>query len=145
MRYIEAFKKSGSDLLTVHFEACKNLSETIGKIKEAGMKAGVAINPETDAKKIFPYIKDIDLALVMSVHPGFGGQKFISDVLPKVTLLREEINKTKPACHLQIDGGINADNIKDVIKAGCDTIVCGTAVFKGNIKENIEKIIQKSK
>lgn len=145
VRYIEDFKKSGADLLTVHIEACENLGSTIKKIKDSGMKAGIAINPETEAEKIIPYIKDADLILVMSVHPGFGGQKFINDVLTKVELIRNEIDKTNPECRLEIDGGINADNVKTVVNAGCDTVVCGTAVFKGNIKENIEKIVQKSK
>lgn len=142
VRYVEDFKKSGADLLTVHVEACKDIPGTIKKIRESGMKVGLAINPETDGDKVFPYIKDADMILVMSVHPGFGGQKFISDVLTKVEIIRKEIDKTNPACRLQIDGGINADNIKTVVKAGCDTVVCGTAVFMGNIKENIEKIIR---
>lgn len=138
-RYIEDFKKAGSDLLTVHVEACKDTAGTMKKIKSAGMKAGVTLNPETDVKRILPFVKDADLVLVMSVHPGFGGQKFIPETLEKARIIKEEIARTNPSCRLEMDGGINLSNLEEVLSAGVDTIVAGTAVFGGNIAENIVK------
>ncbi len=137
-RYIEDFKKAGSDLLTVHVEACRDTAATLEKIKKAGMKAGVSINPETDVKKVLPFVPQADLVLVMSVHPGFGGQKFIEDTLVKAEVVRREIDRVNPACRLEMDGGIHVGNLKTVLSSGVDTIVAGTAIFGGDIRENIE-------
>ncbi len=137
-RYINDFKKAGSDLLTVHVEACKDTAETLKEIKASGMKAGVTLNPETDVKEILPYIGLADLVLVMSVHPGFGGQKFISGSLDKAVTIKKEIEKVNPSCRLEMDGGINLNNLKEVLLSGVDTIVAGTAVFGGDITENIK-------
>ncbi len=137
-RYIEDFKKAGADGLTIHVEATKCVRECLGKIKECGMKAGLSLNPETDVKEVLPYVADCDLILVMSVHPGFGGQKFIPETLEKARILREEIDRVNPSCRLEIDGGINASNVKEVLEAGVDTVVAGTAVFKGDIEENVK-------
>ncbi len=137
-RYIDDFKKAGSDLLTVHVEACRDTAATIEKIKKAGMKAGVSINPETDVKKVLPFVPQADLVLIMSVHPGFGGQKFIEDTLVKAEVVRREIDRVNPTCRLEMDGGIHAGNLKTVLSSGVDTIVAGTAIFGGDIRENIE-------
>ena len=143
-RYIDDFKKAGSDLLTVHVEACKDVSATLKHIKASGMKAGISLNPETDTEKLLPFVKDVDLVLVMSVHPGFGGQKFIPETLKKAERIKREIEMTNPSCRLEMDGGINLQNLKEVLAAGVDTIVAGTAVFGGDIVKNItefEKIM----
>lgn len=135
-RYIDDFKKAGADGLTIHVEATKNVRECLESIRKAGMKAGLSLNPETDVKEVMDFVADCDLILVMSVHPGFGGQKFIPETLDKVRILRKEINKVNPSCRLEIDGGINCENVKEVIEAGIDTVVAGTAVFKGDIASN---------
>ncbi len=137
-RYIDDFKKAGCDLLTVHAEACKDTADTLKKIKAAGMKAGVSLNPETDVKEVLPFVGLADLVLVMSVHPGFGGQKFIPETLKKAEIIHREINKTNPGCRLEMDGGIGTANLNEVLAAGVDTVVAGTAVFGGNIEENIK-------
>ncbi len=137
-RYIKDFKKAGSDLLTVHVEACKDVSETLKKIKAEGMKAGISLNPETDVKALLPYVKEADLVLVMSVHPGFGGQKFIPETLEKARVIKKEIEACYPTCRLEMDGGINVSNLKEILASGVDTIVAGTAVFDSSIGTNIK-------
>ncbi len=137
-RYIDDFKAAGSDLLTVHVEACKDTADTLKKIKEAGMQAGVTLNPETDVKEILPFVGMADLVLVMSVHPGFGEQKFIPATLNNAEIIKKELLKTNPACRLEMDGGINLSNLGTVLASGVDTIVAGTAIFGGDIEENIK-------
>lgn len=143
IRYIEAFKNAGADGLTVHVEACKDVAATIKAIREAGMKPGLSLNPETPADAILPYIEMCDLILVMSVRPGFGGQKLLPDTLKKAEFIREEINKRNPSCRLEMDGGIRYSNVDEVVKAGVDTVVAGTAVFRGDIFENVKKLNSK--
>ncbi len=138
-RYVDDFKKAGSDLLTIHVEACKDPLDCLNMIRETGMKAGISLNPETDVKKVLPFVKYADLVLVMSVHPGFGGQKFIPSVLEKAKIVRKEIDNSNPECRLEMDGGINLGNVKEVLSAGVDTVVCGTAVFGGDIEKNIRE------
>ncbi len=143
-RYVDDFKRAGSDLLTVHVEACKDVSATLRHIRSTGMKAGITLNPETDVEKVLPFVKDADLVLVMSVHPGFGGQKFIPESLKKAERIKKEIENTNPSCRLEMDGGINLQNLKEVLASGVDTVVAGTAVFGGDIEKNItefEKIM----
>lgn len=142
VRYIEEFKKAGADLITVHAEACENIGETLKKIKAAGCKAGLSINPETDVSVLEPWIKDVDLILVMSVHPGFGGQKFIEETLDKMKAVRALIEKYNPSCYLEADGGIHLGNVQQVLEAGVNVIVAGTAVFKGDIEDNAAKFLQ---
>ena len=142
IRYIEEFKKAGADLITIHAEACENIGETIQAIKAAGCKVGISINPETDTNVLEPWIKEVDLILVMSVHPGFGGQKFIEETLEKMRSVRAMINQYNPECQLEADGGIHLGNVKEVIEAGVNVIVAGTAVFKGNIEENVSAFLQ---
>lgn len=137
IRYVKTFKEAGADILTIHVEATKNVKETIKMIHDEGMKAGISINPETDVKMIDEYLDDADLVLVMSVHPGFGGQKFISDVMTKVKYLKEMKEKNNYKYIIEIDGGINVDNVKSVLDEGCEIVVAGSAVFKNDIASNI--------
>lgn len=141
-RYIDEFKAAGADGLTVHVEACTHVAATLNAIREAGMKPGLSLCPETPFEDIKKYIPLCDLILVMSVRPGFGGQKIMPETLEKAKLIRKEIDKVNPSCRLEMDGGIRADNIDEVLKSGVDTVVAGTAVFHGNIKENVAGLIK---
>ena len=139
--FIKNFAEAGADIITIHPEATDDLVGSIKKIKSYNKKAGVSLNPETSIKKVLPVLNLIDLVLVMSVNPGFGGQKFMPETLKKVEILREEINKKKLKVQIEIDGGINFENSKLAIKAGVDILVSGTTIFKennGNLKKNIE-------
>jgi ribulose-phosphate 3-epimerase len=129
-KYIEAFKKAGADILTVHYEACPNLSATLAQIKALGMKAGVAINPDTDIQVLKAFIAEMDLVCVMSVFPGFGGQKFIEGTYERVTTLKSIILDAGVNTLIEIDGGVTAENAKALIAAGADVLVAGTTVFK---------------
>ena len=140
-KYIKNFAEAGADIITVHPESTENLIETINEIKKFGKKAGVSLNPKTTIENVLPVLSFIDLVLIMSVNPGFGGQKFIKETLEKVKLLRKEIDQKKFPVEIEIDGGINFDNAKIAKKAGVDILVSGTTIFKnnkGNIKKNIE-------
>ena len=129
-KYIEAFKKAGADILTVHYEACPNLLDTLAQIKAHGMKAGVAINPDTDIHVLKEFISVIDLVCVMSVFPGFGGQKFIEGTYEKVTTLKSIIQNAGAKTLIEIDGGVSETNAKSLVTAGADVLVAGTTVFK---------------
>jgi ribulose-phosphate 3-epimerase len=129
-KYITAFKKAGADILTVHYEACPELVTTLAQIKAEGMKAGVAINPNTDAEVLAPFIKEIDLVCVMSVYPGFGGQKFIETTYEKVVALKEMITQAGASTLIEIDGGVDGNNAAALREAGADILVAGTTVFK---------------
>jgi len=139
--FIKNFAEAGADIITIHPEATNNLIDSIKKIKSYNKKAGVSLNPETSIDKVLPVLNLIDLVLVMSVNPGFGGQKFMPETLEKVKALRREIDKKKLKTQIEIDGGINIENSKTAIKAGVDIIVSGTTIFKengGNLKKNIQ-------
>lgn len=142
VRYIRDFVDSGADIITVHVEACKDIDETIRDIKACGVRAAVAINPETPVDKIMPYLDDIDMALVMSVHPGFGGQKFIPDVLDKVRIIRSYYRDNNMDKDIEIDGGINFDNLPEVIEAGANVIVAGSSVYRGDAAANTKKFLE---
>ena len=129
--YIEAFVNAGSDIITVHAEAGPHLHRTTQLIKSYGVKAGVSLNPATPASAVFEVLSDIDLVLVMSVNPGFGGQKFIPGMLRKIETLREAIDETGRDIDLEVDGGIDAKTAKAAIAAGADVLVAGSATFKG--------------
>lgn len=144
-RYIEDFKKAGADGITIHVEACKCVKETLAAIRALGCKAGLAINPETSVEELEPYIDDVDMFLVMTVHPGFGGQKYIEDCTEKISKVRKMIEKSGNAIDLQIDGGVNKDNIMTPVNAGANIIVAGSAVFGGDITENVTYFINKLK
>ena len=139
--FIENFANAGADIITIHPEATRNLVASIEKIKSCKKKVGVSLNPETPVDKILSVLELVDLALVMSVNPGFGGQKFIKGVLEKVKILRKEIDSKKLETVIEIDGGINFENAKLAKNAGVDILVSGTTIFKengGNLKKNIE-------
>lgn len=131
-QYITAFKEAGAHILTVHYEACTHLHRTIQSIKAAGMKAGVAINPHTPVSVLVDVLQDLDLVLVMSVNPGFGGQSFIPRTLDKVKELKSMIVERGCSTLIEIDGGVNADNAVDLKRAGADVVVAGNFVFKHN-------------
>ena len=140
-KFIKNFAEAGADIITIHPEATDNLVESIKKIKSYNKKAGVSLNPETPIKKVMSVLNLIDLVLIMSVNPGFGGQKFIESTLDKVKLLRKEIDKKKLKVQIEIDGGINFESSKMAKKAGVDILVSGTTIFKeneGNLKKNIQ-------
>lgn len=139
IRYIEDFKKAGVDRLTVHYEACKDLDKTIKAIKENGMKVGLTSKPATDKSKLLPYLDKIDLLLVMSVEPGFGGQSFMEDSLEKIKFFRDYIDQNDLDVKIQVDGGIKTTNVDRVIDAGADIIVSGSDVFGKDIKNQINK------
>ena len=139
--FIENFAEAGADIITIHPEATNDLMNSIKKIKSFNKKAGVSLNPDTTVDKVMPVLNAIDLVLIMSVNPGFGGQKFIKETLEKVKVLRKEINKKKLKTQIEIDGGINFENAKMAKEAGVDIIVSGTTIFKengGNLKKNIQ-------
>ncbi len=139
--FIKNFAEAGADIITIHPEATNDLVSSIQKIKSFNKKAGVSLNPETSVKKVLPVLKLIDLVLVMSVNPGFGGQKFIKDTLEKVKILRKEIDIKKLKTQIEIDGGINFENAIMAKKAGVDILVSGTTIFKengGNLEKNIQ-------
>lgn len=129
-RYIKTFAELGSNILTVHFEACKNLAPTIRAIKAEGMKAGVAINPESSVSVLEQFIAEIDLVCLMSVHPGFGGQSFIEGTYEKIQQLKALIHKKGAATKIEVDGGVTAANAKKLNNLGADVLVAGSFVFK---------------
>lgn len=128
-RYLRDYRNAGADLITVHAETCPHLHRSIQAIKETGAKAGVALNPHTPLNVIEYVLEDLDLVLLMSVNPGFGGQKFIPNILPKITLLKEWAQARKPELYIQVDGGINPDTAPLVVEAGANVLVAGSAVF----------------
>ena len=139
--FIQNFADAGSDIITIHPEATTNLVETISKIKSFNKKVGVSLNPKTSIDKVMNVLNLIDLVLIMSVNPGFGGQKFMEETLDKVKFLRKEIDSKKLKTQIEIDGGINFENSKMARNAGVDILVSGTAIFKengGNLKKNIQ-------
>ena len=131
-RFIKDFKKAGADLLTVHYEACKHLHRTIQAIKQEGMQAGVSLNPHTPVAVLEDVIKDLDLVLIMSVNPGFGGQSFIENTYKKISQLKEMIDKTGSNALIEIDGGVNDKNAKKLVAAGAKVLVAGSFVFKSD-------------
>ena len=141
--YIENYAEAGADIITIHPEATDSLKESISLIKRLGKKVGVSLNPKTEIKTLINEIENIDLVLVMSVNPGFGGQKFMPEVLDKIRELKKIKEKNHYHFDIEVDGGINFSNSKIVLEAGADILVSGTTVFKensGNIKNNIKKL-----
>lgn len=138
-RYIEDFVKAGADSITIHVEATKDVKACIELIKSYNIKVGLALNPETDVKEIIDYLPLVDMVLVMSVHPGYGGQKYIEDVNGKITYLRTLLGED---FNIEVDGGINLSNIKKVVELGANVIVAGSAVFNDNIEESTKALIK---
>lgn len=138
-KYLKRFKEAGADIITVHQEACVGYErETVERIKAMGIKAGVAIKPHTDIASLDSVLDVADMLLVMTVEPGFGGQKYMDSCTDKIKRLREKLDSLGLNTDIQVDGGITKDNFETVINAGANVIVMGSSVFKGNIKENIE-------
>jgi ribulose-phosphate 3-epimerase len=139
--FIKNFAEAGADIITIHPETTEDLVSSIKEVKSYNKKVGVSLNPETSINKVLPVLSLIDLVLIMSVNPGFGGQKFMPETLDKVRMLRKEIDTKKFKAQIEIDGGINFENSKIAIKAGVDILVSGTTIFKengGNLKKNIQ-------
>jgi len=137
-RYIDSFADAGSDIITVHVEAARHLHRIIAHIRERGIKAGVSLNPATPLVQVEQMLNDVDVLLIMTVNPGFGGQKFINSALPKIRKAREMVNSTAPHVAIEVDGGVTLDNIKSIAEAGADIIVAGASVFgSGNYKQTI--------
>ena len=142
-KYIKDYSDSGADIITFHPEATENMKDTISLIKSLNKKVGVSLNPDSEINKISNYLDGIDLVLVMSVFPGFGGQKFIPEVLNKIKTLKELKDKNNYKFDIEVDGGVNFSNSKDILKARANILVSGTTVFKennGDIKKNIETL-----
>ena len=140
-KYISNFKEAGANILTVHYEACIHLNRTIQEIKNEGMKAGVAINPHTPVNILNDVLNEIDVVCVMSVNPGFGGQKFIKNTFNKIKILKELREKNKNNFLIEIDGGVNIENAKSLIDSGADVLVAGSSVFRSkNPIETIKKL-----
>jgi ribulose-phosphate 3-epimerase len=129
-RYVEDFRKAGADIITVHYEACPHLHRTLQQIKDTGAKAGVAINPHTSVQLLEDVLEDLDLVCLMSVNPGFGGQKFIYRTIPKVQQLKEMCAVRNLAPHIEIDGGVGLQNAEKLLQAGANVLVAGSSVFK---------------
>lgn len=127
--YVRDFRKAGADMITVHAEACPHLHRTVQAVKETGAKVGVALNPHTPLHVIEYVLEDVDLVLVMSVNPGFGGQKFITNVLPKINMLKESALERNPELYIEVDGGINSSTAPLSVEAGANVLVAGSAVF----------------
>lgn len=136
IRYVEDFAKAGADLITIHLEACEDVDATINKIKECGCKVGISIKPNTPVSALKPYLDKVDMILIMSVEPGFGGQKFIPSSLEKIAETKAMIDEKGLSIDIQVDGGIYTYNVEEVLKAGANIIVAGSAVFNGDTKQN---------
>ena len=142
IRYVEAFAKAGADLITVHLEACEDINATIEKIRACGCKGGVSICPDTPVISVKDLLKKVDMILIMSVHPGFGGQAFIPESLDKIRELKAMIDAEGLRVDIQVDGGIYTHNVEEVIEAGANVIVAGSAIFKGDTANNTKEMLE---
>lgn len=143
-RYVEEFQSCGADMITVHAEACRDLAETVKKIHETGADAGVAVNPDTPLSAVTDVMDQVEMILIMSVYPGFGGQKYIPESTERIRTLRRMLDeKGLEHVHIQVDGGINRATIDEVLAAGANIIVAGSAVFGSNIEQNVRELREK--
>ncbi|MBQ6814895.1 MAG: ribulose-phosphate 3-epimerase [Lachnospiraceae bacterium] len=142
IRYLVDFKDAGADIITVHAEACEDLEATIDRIKELGLKAGVSINPRTKLKVIENILHKVDMVLLMTVIPGFGGQKYMDSVTPKIKELRKILNDRNLDTDIEVDGGISAANVRTVLDAGANVIVAGSAIYKGDAAANVKDFLE---
>ncbi|MCM1157001.1 MAG: ribulose-phosphate 3-epimerase [Bacteroidales bacterium] len=141
IRYIKEFRQAGADIISVHYEACKEVKETLSRVHELGAKAGLAISPDTPVSALAPYIEQLDMILIMSVYPGFGGQKFIPESVEKIREARRMVREAgKGGLLIEVDGGIGEANIEAVRDAGANVFVAGSAVFKGDTEENVKRL-----
>lgn len=141
VRYIDEFVDAGADLITVHAEACKHLDRTLYAIKDRGVLAGVALNPATPLSVLDYILPECDMVLLMSVNPGFGGQKYIPYTTQKIRDLKKMMEEKHCQADIEVDGGVSLNNVQEVLDAGANIIVAGTAVFKGDIRENVESFL----
>lgn len=141
-RYIQEFVDAGADMITVHVEACKHLHRTIQLIKSFGIKAGVVLNPATSLSTIEEILPEIDMVLLMSVNPGFGGQKYIETTTDKIRRLRKMIDERNLNVDIEVDGGVTLDNVDMLIEAGANIFVAGSAVYKGSIEDNVKGFLE---
>ncbi len=142
-RYIEELIRLGADGITIHVEACDCIPETLTRIRELGAKTGIAINPETPVSAVLPYMDLVDMVLVMTVRPGFGGQEYIIDCIDKIKEVRRVIDQRYPDVKLEIDGGVTLSNLEMNLAAGANVIVTGSAVFKGDIEANVREFLKR--
>ena len=142
IRYVESFKDAGADLVTIHYEACEDVAAIIAKIRECGMKVGLSIKPQTEAKAVEHLLEKVDMLLVMCVNPGFGGQKFIPESLDKIRAIRKMITEQGLNVDIQVDGGIYLTNVREVLDAGANVIVAGSAVFNGDPAQNTKAFME---
>lgn len=138
IRYVEEFANAGAHIITIHLEACEDVHTTIEKIRTYGCKVGLSIKPGTPITEFTPYMDKIDMALIMTVEPGFGGQAFIEASLEKIKQLRAELDACNREVDIQVDGGIHMQNVQKVLEAGANIIVAGSAIFKGNVCKNMK-------
>lgn len=140
-RYLEDFSKAGADIITVHYEACQDVAATLMQIRELGVKVGLSISPDTPADVLKPFLSQVDMILIMSVYPGFGGQKFIDASIDKIKVVRDMADELElDELWIEVDGGIGADNIVSVMEAGANVFVAGSAVFKGDMVANVKAL-----
>lgn len=142
VRYVKEFTSCGADIITVHLEACKDLTHTLDEIHRCGIKAGVSIKPGTPVEALEPYLAQVDMVLLMSVEPGFGGQKFIPESLERIRQLRQLLDSKGMETDIEVDGGIYHANVGEVLSAGANIIVSGSGVYRGDIAENTEKFME---
>lgn len=142
-RYIDEFAECGADIITFHLEACENAGETIRRIHELGLKTGISIKPGTPVESLIPYLEEADMILLMTVEPGFGGQKYMEGSTERIRRVRELIDQKGCRTDIEVDGGITIDNVKTVLEAGANVIVAGSSVFRGDICKNIKAMLQR--
>ncbi len=142
IRYVDDFADAGADMLTVHVEACRHLDRTIYAIKKRGLLAGAVLNPGTSVSALDYILPDLDMVLLMGVNPGFGGQKFIPYTLQKIRDLKHMIEARGLSTDIEVDGGVTLDNLQDILDAGANIIVSGSAIFKGDIEENVHRFLE---
>ncbi len=142
IRYIKEFAACGADIITVHLEACTDLKKTIDEIHNCNVKAGISVKPATSAEELIPYLDQADMFLVMSVEPGFGGQKFMPESLEKIRKIREMLEERNIERDIEVDGGIYQSNVAQVLEAGANVIVSGSGVYGGDIRKNVEGFME---
>lgn len=142
IRYVEEFAKAGADLITVHLEACEDVDATLDAIRAQGVKVGLSIKPKTEVEALRPYLEKLDMILIMSVEPGFGGQKFIPESLDKIRETRQMVKEAGLNIDIQVDGGIYQSNVGEVLEAGANIIVSGSGVFKGDAAANTREFME---
>lgn len=143
IRYIKDFKNAGADMLTIHVEACEDVQATINAIHAEGMDVGLACNPETPVDDVVPYIDKVEMILIMTVHPGFGGQSYIDECTEKIEVINAIVHEYKLNTLIQVDGGVKLDNVEIPLEAGANVIVAGSAVYSGDVAENVRLFKEK--